>query len=1838
MMPSLVYRLESQGFETLEQKFTAVGAAGDRTMSRITQAVAQMAAGWRQADAQAEQSAAKTTKSADDMARAFERAAAGAEALGEVDLSGVGDAAEASADRAAGVFEQAIARIKAAFAGGAEESGASWEKFTKRQDQSTVLTIAKWAAVGAAAAYAADAAINGFDKANARVVGIVSGIGEAGEQAARAAEDYARRSAEAIGDAYDQSAAQVQRWADQATAQYQRLSDAAEGAARAAADAAVTKGFELAAQAVRAYAGEMVELGLQFDALRQQTGQSVAAMMQQRQTAAALGTDTATLGAALTRLGDTIEGTGEEAKRSRAMLADMGVSLDGLSRSQAPEALARIAERMQQYGPSAERATIANKLLGDGIGTDLLPALDRGGAAMRAAAGEAERYGLRLSDAQVAAYRRMAERQAQAEREDRAYAERVGIIWGDLAAKFSDIGAAQVGALNKLAYGWNAVLTAMGERAQAWWDTLPEFLRDLLSPGAISGAMSSLAVTMPPLQVSVPGQAGGGTSSATAIDYLTNGTQSATGATKVLAEEQRRMFEEAKAGIDAINEKYREKIRLAGLDETAQQVIAARERARAEVLALFPEATEAQLKSLEPLIAKTEALAEAEIRTAEARKKAAAEQAAANKLNLAAADELVKQVDAQAKGINKANDGVEATIRKMEAAAAAAGILTTEQRVQQAVLEAQNQLVDAQGQKIRDLTEAERDRIESAIKLKEVNEAQKKAIEDQQRATAKMTDDVVKYGADRFADLFASNRKGWREMVADMGASAMAMFARLAFEAAARPIVLPVVTSVVGMMSGGAAAASPIAGAASSGSSSFMSSVVSPTNFLPKDFLNPFGNNFFGVSGGLSEIMTPGAGWLGAALPELFGAGFAPVLGLEAGAASMGAAGLGLGAAEAASLGAGASAGALASLSGILSVGLPIAAAIALPMLMGLFADDQKPVGNAQFEAIRNGRLFVGNGGVTSLDGGDTSVPMQMRANTAEAVNRMASAYGLTINKDLFQPDYDPRFAGFGNTSNIDLFRSPEDYIKALFGADSAKYGVGVDADRPQVRAALDRLRGGNWKPETVDDINQGLAVAFDFDRNRSLAAAGGTGTREGQRLSQRYAAEDAAKQQGEAFTTYLEKVTKVFGEGSAQATAAAASVRQQALASLGIGPEGGGAALTGRGAEIVAVQERIAAAAPALKAAGMSDAEIATAQTQARDKALDPYRKSLADQMALANAGGTTTRAGQAVALRMAAEARAQTYADSAKEMIGTAETLYGAGSDQAKAAQAAAKNQVLSSYGIGPAGGGEALTGMAAAIAAVQAEAKAAEPALKAAGLTTEEVAKAMQQIESSGVSKLKDQFVKEMDKGLKQLTDPEGAARDAMQAQVDAIMADAKALNDPQAMEKAKQYSDAIVANFEQAAAAAQQAAQNSQVAATVGGATSVAVARQQAATAAAQNALGTASQAVAQAQSDLSAAQSAVQQQIGAAAQAAQAWAATAERLGAARRDLLLSDLSPLSEAEKLAEARARVGVLRAQATSGGTDAATLAAMDALPDAIKTFLQLDRMFNSGSDNATYGRDFAEMQDLLRDTETTAGRQARLQQQMVDLLQGQLPAIGTNVKSIAEATAALSGAQAAADTAKTNAATAERTSNAALKSQFETLATQALGYYNEQVPIIGASDASKFMEARYGAARDQILGAITDWHIINELGEKYYKGAVGSPAADSMRVKIIQLGGAPTFALGGVVAGGIAGMDSVLAGLMPGERVLTTEQNRIFDRLAARVVNDNVQPDLAPVVKALGGLGPVFRGALVGTEGLLTRLLDEVRRLNGLVAQQQRDLAKLGDTGDGMYARNLTRWSKR
>lgn len=77
---------------------------------------------------------------------------------------------------------------------------------------------------------------------------------------------------------------------------------------------------------------------------------------------------------------------------------------------------------------------------------------------------------------------------------------------------------------------------------------------------------------------------------------------------------------------------------------------------------------------------------------------------------------------------------------------------------------------------------------------------------------------------------------------------------------------------------------------------------------------------------------------------------------------------------------------------------------------------------------------------------------------------------------------------------------------------------------------------------------------------------------------------------------------------------------------------------------------------------------------------------------------------------------------------------------------------------------------------------------------------------------------------------------------------------------------------------------------------------------------------------------------------------------------------------------------------------------------------------------------------------------------------------------------------------------------------------------------------------------------------------------------------------------FAEGGMVAGGIPGRDSVAAMLMPGERVLTVDQNAIFERMAATL------NAWAPIVSELRALRQDFADAANDTE----ELNDKVERL--------------------------------
>jgi hypothetical protein len=68
----------------------------------------------------------------------------------------------------------------------------------------------------------------------------------------------------------------------------------------------------------------------------------------------------------------------------------------------------------------------------------------------------------------------------------------------------------------------------------------------------------------------------------------------------------------------------------------------------------------------------------------------------------------------------------------------------------------------------------------------------------QQAEAQQTTNDVVRYGADLFADMFATTKGGWDRMWQSMRRTAVGIIARIAAEAVIRPIIAPIVGSAMG--------------------------------------------------------------------------------------------------------------------------------------------------------------------------------------------------------------------------------------------------------------------------------------------------------------------------------------------------------------------------------------------------------------------------------------------------------------------------------------------------------------------------------------------------------------------------------------------------------------------------------------------------------------------------------------------------------------------------------------------------------------------------------------------------------------------------------------------------------------------------------------------------------------------------------------------------------------------------------------------------------------------------------------------------------------------------------
>lgn len=71
--------------------------------------------------------------------------------------------------------------------------------------------------------------------------------------------------------------------------------------------------------------------------------------------------------------------------------------------------------------------------------------------------------------------------------------------------------------------------------------------------------------------------------------------------------------------------------------------------------------------------------------------------------------------------------------------------------------------------------------------------AEQRALEEQERRNQRVTDRIVDYGSERFADLFDKNGRGWQGMLEAFERTARLTFARIAAEAVLRPIVAPIV-------------------------------------------------------------------------------------------------------------------------------------------------------------------------------------------------------------------------------------------------------------------------------------------------------------------------------------------------------------------------------------------------------------------------------------------------------------------------------------------------------------------------------------------------------------------------------------------------------------------------------------------------------------------------------------------------------------------------------------------------------------------------------------------------------------------------------------------------------------------------------------------------------------------------------------------------------------------------------------------------------------------------------------------------------------------------------------
>lgn len=1049
-------------------------------------------------------------------------------------------------------------------------------------------------------------------------------------------------------------------------------------------------------------------------------------------------------------------------------------------------------------------------------------------------------------------------------------------------------------------------------------------------------------------------------------------------------------------------------------------------------------------------------------------------------------------------------------------------------------------------------------------------------------------------------------------------------------------VFIPVSMAVVGSMPGmfGISAPAGVSGMPAMAANNWVSQMMpSPTSFLPDGFMTPWSNNFMGIAGGIQNIFTPGAGWLGSAFPSVFGAGFAPVLGLEAGAASMGAAGLGLTAAEATTLGAGMAPGALAGASGFLSVAGPIAiAAVAAILASGMFGDKQDPRGNAQFGAFVDGHFTTNVNRTapdTALDGYDVGPDAQNRDRAVGVANSIIDALGLKLDNSTLSAAFTAPSGLGGIGSMYGWAKNADEWLLRLFSWNTKSNAIGGSAGQPadvsegtfqrqrgynvsydrdngysytdsegrvvdvatyqqqyedwakaqtatpatpgqagsslfdaqgnkSLQKALDRLSTGELKVSTVEGLTEKLNYAATFDRNNLLATAGGPGTRQGQGLAWRFAAEDSAKATAQAYTDYVKNADEIYGAGSDEAKAARANVKQQALTALGLGPEGGGKAMTGLAATLGQINASVDAAKPALKAAGFTDAEAEAKMRAGRTKLIGD---TIDDQ------------------LRQLKDPEGYARGELNKQIAGITEEAAKTGDASviAKAAELTAKMR-------------DDFEKMAAETAAMKEETK----------------------------QRAKDSMADRADAAKVTLgqKDRDAAERDAMVRRQRQEMFDAQhneAWTDEMRIQlQHTQQLEAEALAYTQAVNAMQEAAQKAAPGELAR--QSVAVARVQQTLLEATTYLdgfGRRVDKVAEAEQRLSDVRSRGLQLVNGYRQAEEA-------LGKTLTDIRLGAQSALSPAEQLEVARRAYLTARAGATGAATDEDRQKAMADLGPAAQRYLELLKSTTGSS--AEYVNAFNDVTGELERVRGYARDQKDYLSDQLKLMDKYFPSIDAGVIDIAAAVNGYVSARSAANKAT-------GTANSSLAGQFDALAaavdTFAAG---KRAAGMRDDDVATAVETQFGASRNAIIQAITDPATLNSLLQKYYSTIPYSEGAVALRTRIIQLGGIPAFAAGGLHYGGLRlvgerGPELEISGPA---RYLSTEQtmavlspgndNSIAGRRTAFASGATV--DLSPVVEAVAGLGPAFRSAMLPAERLLARLVAENEAMRREIAGLRQD----------------------